>query len=86
VIEVRDCGDGLTDEVLSRIFEPFFTTKREGMGLGLSICRAIVGAHGGQLHATRNDGAGMTFAATFPLWGLTPAARGASAVRAARTR
>jgi two-component system, LuxR family, sensor kinase FixL len=73
VIEVSDHGAGLPDEALARIFEPFYTTKRDGLGLGLSICRAIVGAHGGMLDATRNPGRGLTFSASFPLLVRMPA-------------
>jgi PAS domain S-box-containing protein len=67
VIEVSDCGAGLTDEALAGIFEPFQTSKREGIGLGLWICRQIMTAHGGTLTAVRNPDGGMTFAAAFPL-------------------
>jgi len=67
VIEVSDCGAGLTDEALAGIFEPFQTSKREGIGLGLWICRQIMTAHGGTLSAVRNPDRGMTFAAAFPL-------------------
>ena len=67
-VEVRDRGAGISDDELSRIFEPFYTTKRAGLGLGLSISRAIIDAHGGTVDATRNSDAGMTFAATFPVW------------------
>ena len=67
VIAVSDQGYGLSDEELGRIFQPFFTTKRNGLGLGLSVCRTIVGAHGGTLTAKRNQDAGTTFTATFPL-------------------
>jgi C4-dicarboxylate-specific signal transduction histidine kinase len=67
VIEVSDCGAGLTDEALARIFEPFQTSKREGLGLGLWICRQIMTGHGGTLSAVRNADGGMTFAAAFPL-------------------
>ncbi len=68
VVEVQDRGAGLSDSELAVIFEPFYTTKPDGMGLGLSICRAIVGAHGGTLDAARNPDRGLTFFATFPLW------------------
>ena len=67
IVEVRDHGSGMSDEALTHIFEPFYTTKQNGMGLGLSISRAIVEAHGGTLDAMRNPGTGMTFAACFPL-------------------
>jgi PAS domain S-box-containing protein len=66
-VEVCDRGTGITDEQLARVFEPFYTTKREGLGLGLAICRAIVGAHGGTIEGTRAD-KGMIFTATFPVW------------------
>jgi two-component system sensor kinase FixL len=65
---VKDSGAGLSDEELARIFEPFYTTKSDGMGLGLSICRAIVAAHNGTLEASRNSDQGMTFTVTFPRW------------------
>jgi PAS domain S-box-containing protein len=65
LIQVRDHGSGIKDPAL--IFEPFFTTKESGMGMGLSICRSIVDAHGGRVWATANEDAGMTFAFTLPL-------------------
>jgi PAS domain S-box-containing protein len=67
VIEVSDWGAGLSDDALAGVFEPFQTTKRDGLGLGLWICRQIMTAHGGTLSAGRNPEGGMTFAATFPL-------------------
>jgi C4-dicarboxylate-specific signal transduction histidine kinase len=67
-VEVRDRGEGLSDDELARVFEPFYTTKPDGLGLGLSICRAIVNAHGGTLDAVRNEDGGMTFSASFPFW------------------
>jgi C4-dicarboxylate-specific signal transduction histidine kinase len=71
-VQVKDSGAGLSDEELARIFEPFYTTKADGMGLGLSICRAIVAAHGGTLDASRNSDKGMTFSVAFP-YSQTPA-------------
>lgn len=68
VIDVIDQGGGVSDEALRKIFQPFHTTKPNGLGLGLSICRGIVTAHGGILEANRNPSRGMTFSARFPLW------------------
>jgi two-component system sensor kinase FixL len=76
LVEVADCGPGLTDQEIGMVFEPFFTTKPDGMGLGLSICRTIVDAHGGTIDARRNADVGMTFAAAFPLWGPAPVQQG----------
>lgn len=50
-VEIADTGPGLTPAIVSRLFEPFVTTKEQGLGMGLSICRAIVAAHGGKLIA-----------------------------------
>lgn len=58
---VIDHGHGLTDEALSRLFTPFFTTKREGMGLGLNICRTAVEFHHGRLWHEPTPGGGATF-------------------------
>ena len=66
-IEVSDRGTGIHPEKLARLFEPFQTTKQEGLGLGLSISRSIVEAHGGRLWATNNEDRGATFCFTLPL-------------------
>jgi PAS domain S-box-containing protein len=66
VVEVRDTGQGLDPEHVERIFDPFFTTKAEGMGLGLSISRTIIEAHGGTLWATQNEDKGATIQFTLP--------------------
>jgi len=65
-VAVIDSGPGVKPEQLARLFEPFFTTKSAGLGLGLSICRTIVEAHGGRLWAESNVAGGMTFRFTLP--------------------
>ncbi|HXV81161.1 MAG TPA: ATP-binding protein, partial [Candidatus Binatia bacterium] len=64
---VSDCGPGLSGDKLDKIFEPFYTTKREGLGMGLSICRSIIEVHGGQLWAENNSDRGATFYFTVPI-------------------
>ncbi|SIT53353.1 Multi-sensor signal transduction histidine kinase [Mesorhizobium prunaredense] len=66
VVSVRDSGPGLDPETVSRIFQSFFTTKADGMGMGLSICRSIVEAHGGQLSARANEPRGARFEVALP--------------------
>ena len=63
---VRDTGPGLSAKTLPRLFEPFYTTKPNGMGMGLSICRSIIEAHGGRLWATRCEPRGALFQFTIP--------------------
>jgi two-component system, LuxR family, sensor kinase FixL len=66
-VAVRDTGIGLTPATIARLFEPFSTTKDHGLGMGLSICRAIVDAHDGELTAApRADGHGAEFSFTLP--------------------
>jgi signal transduction histidine kinase len=60
-VGVRDTGPGLHPESLSRLFEPFYTTKPEGIGMGLSICRSIIEAHGGRLWAIPCEPQGALF-------------------------
>ena len=66
LVSVCDTGPGITSEHLERIFEPFFTTKPGGMGIGLSICRSIIEAHGGSLWAGANQPRGTTIQFTLP--------------------
>jgi C4-dicarboxylate-specific signal transduction histidine kinase len=65
-LTVSDNGPGLSDESLARMFEPFFTTKERGLGMGLSISRTIIEAHGGQLHFVRNGDSGAAFRFDLP--------------------
>lgn len=73
-IEIEDSGIGLDDVDVGRIFRPLYTTKPSGTGVGLSICRSIVEAHGGRLRAEPNDGPGARFAFTLPAtaWSMSP--------------
>ena len=63
---VSDSGPVVAEEALERMFEPFFTTKPEGLGMGLSISRTIVRAHGGDIGASRNPERGITVCVTLP--------------------
>jgi two-component system sensor kinase FixL len=65
-ITVTDTGPGLAPWVASRLFDPFVSTKPGGMGMGLSICRSIVEAHGGRLWTEPNPGGGTLFRFTLP--------------------
>jgi PAS domain S-box-containing protein len=66
LIAVRDSGDGLPSEKMGQLFDTFYTTKPSGLGMGLSISRTIVEAHGGRLWAEGNDGPGATFRFSLP--------------------
>jgi signal transduction histidine kinase len=63
---VEDSGPGIAAGTLERIFDPMFTTKPDGVGLGLSICRSIVEAHGGRLSAMPNPTGGSVFRFSIP--------------------
>jgi FixJ family two-component response regulator/signal transduction histidine kinase len=65
-VEVRDSGPGINADDVQAVFEPFWTTRKEGLGLGLVICRSIVEAHGGEIRAEPNAGRGMTFRFELP--------------------
>jgi len=67
LVSVSDTGSGIRPEILARLFQPFVTTKRDGMGIGLSVCRTIIEAHGGRLWAEPNPaGAGTVFRFILP--------------------
>jgi signal transduction histidine kinase len=67
LVMVRDSGPGLAPAALERAFEPFYTTKSSGLGMGLSICRSIVEAHGGRLWWSANEPRGAVFHFTLRL-------------------
>jgi signal transduction histidine kinase len=65
-VSVRDSGTGIDPQKADHLFDAFFTTKPQGMGMGLSICRNIISAHGGRLSSGANTGPGATFEFTLP--------------------
>jgi len=67
LVAVRDSGPGLKPESMDRLFDAFYTTKPDGMGMGLSICRSIIEAHGGRIWATANLPRGAVLQFTLPL-------------------
>ncbi len=68
LVSIADRGSGIRPDAAERLFEPFFTTKPHGLGLGLSICRSIIAAHGGRLWADNNPDRGATFTFALPSW------------------
>jgi len=66
-VAVTDCGAGVSDEIAETLFSPFSTTKRSGLGMGLSISRSIITAHGGRLDFHKNGAGGATFFFTLPV-------------------
>src|SRR5439155_22518245 len=66
-VSVTDRGRGIPEGKREQVFERFFTTKKEGMGLGLSICRTIIDAHRGEIWATNNSDRGATFHFSLPI-------------------
>jgi C4-dicarboxylate-specific signal transduction histidine kinase len=67
LVEVQDSGIGIAPGELESIFEPFVTSKRDGLGMGLSICRSIIERHDGRIWAANNPDRGATFSITLPL-------------------
>jgi two-component system sensor kinase FixL len=65
-VRVRDTGPGLADEIRAKLFQPFVTTKATGLGVGLSICRTIIEAHGGEFAAEDGGAGGAAFRFTLP--------------------
>jgi len=66
-VSVADTGPGISDEMAEKLFQPFVTTKATGMGMGLSICRGIVEAHGGRLWLEASPGGGAVFRFNVPV-------------------
>jgi signal transduction histidine kinase len=66
MVSVADSGAGIGSQDVDRIFNPLFTTKSNGMGMGLSICRSIIEAHGGRLWVTRDTPRGTVFQFVLP--------------------
>lgn len=66
LVAVHDSGPGVDPEHLKHVFEPFYTTKNSGLGMGLSICRSIIDAHGGRLWADTDAPRGAAFQFTLP--------------------
>jgi signal transduction histidine kinase len=67
LVSLRDSGPGLDPASLERLFDAFYTTKSSGLGMGLSICRSIIEAHGGRIWAGVNEPRGAVFHFTLPL-------------------
>jgi signal transduction histidine kinase len=68
-LSVSDNGTGIREEPKDRIFQPFYTTKKEGLGMGLAICRSIADAHGGEIRAANNPDGGAMVELVLPLRG-----------------
>jgi signal transduction histidine kinase len=70
-VAVQDFGEGIAPDMMSRLFDPFVSTKADGMGIGLTVVRGIVEAHGGTIQARNNSGRGATFSFKLPVIGAT---------------
>jgi len=67
-VSVSDTGPGIAEAQRAMVFQPFFTTKKDGLGLGLSICRSIITEHGGRIWEEANPGGGATFSFSLKAW------------------
>lgn len=68
-VSIEDTGSGISDSIAAQLFQPFVTSKATGMGVGLSICRTIVEAHGGRIWFEQRPGGGTIFHFTLPTVG-----------------
>jgi signal transduction histidine kinase len=66
-LAVEDAGGGIPSDQLSRVFEPLFTTRRHGTGLGLTLCRRVVAAHGGEIDVESEEGLGTRVVMRLPV-------------------
>src|SRR3954451_13979391 len=80
MVSVEDTGKGVEPSAIDRIFDPLFTTKAHGMGMGLSICRSIIEAHGGRLWVTANLPRGAIFHFSVPAHPDSASSQGAGTV------
>ena len=85
LVAVEDAGVGIEPGDADRLFSAFYTTKPDGLGMGLSICRSIIDAHGGRVWASRNTGPGMTFQFTISAWARSGLEKGMNASAPPRT-
>jgi PAS domain S-box-containing protein len=85
-VSVLDSGSGIAGDNIERIFDPFYTTKSQGLGMGLSICRSIVDAHGGKLWAAPNSPRGATLCFALPVAETLRSGESSRADRAGVTR
>jgi hypothetical protein len=67
IVRIKDTGQGIDAKKEENLFEPFFTTKKEGMGMGLSVCRTIIREHGGNIWVANDPEGGVSFFVTLPL-------------------
>jgi C4-dicarboxylate-specific signal transduction histidine kinase len=72
IISVIDTGKGFDNEVAKKLFKPFFTTKKDGLGMGLRICRSIIEEHGGRILAENNTNGGATVSFSLKTWREEP--------------
>ena len=67
MISITDTGEGIPEENIAKVFEPYFTTKAHGLGLGLSLCKKYLEAHGVRIELKSDVGKGTTFIVKLPL-------------------
>ena len=69
IVSVSDSGTGIDEARKDKVFAPFFTTKKDGLGMGLHICRSIIGEHDGRIWVENNPDAGATFSFSLRAYG-----------------